>query len=253
MFFILSKVLHFAVKPLLWIFFAGLFGAWKKRGNRRYWIGFILFSYLISNQFLVDLIFRTWEPDPIKIEELSDNYSGIILLGGYSSYFEEADRPIFRSASDRFAQTIMLTRGKNISPVIVTGGSGNIYKPDEKEAIFIERFLKDCKLDTGQFFYDAESRNTAQNASNTLKLIQENSLSTDNWLLVTSAFHMRRSAGCYKKVGINFTAFPVDHKAGPPKPQFEYLLMPSVDAFHKWELLFHEWTGYLAYKITGKI
>lgn len=253
MFFIISKVLHFLVKPILWVFFGGLFGAWKKRNSKRFWVGFIVVSYLFSNQFLIDFIFRAYEPDPIKYNEIPKDIDGVILLGGFSSYFPDAERPIFRSASDRILQTLVVSRDKRFQPVIITGGSGNIYKPEEKEAIFMESFLKKAKLDTGQFIYEPASRNTYQNAVNTLLIIQQRNWKDKKWLLITSAFHMPRSMACFEKAGIDVFPFPVDHKAGPPKPDFEYILFPSVDAFRKWETLLHEWIGYTAYKLTGKV
>ncbi|TXC78799.1 YdcF family protein [Luteibaculum oceani] len=252
MFFVISKILHFLVKPILWVFFGGLFGAWKKRNSRKFWLGFVIISYLFSNQFLVDFIFRSYEPDPIKYHEIPADVEGLILLGGFSSYFPDAERPIFRSSSDRIMQSILISRDRGLKPVIITGGSGNIYKPKEKEAIFMEAFLGQAKLDTGQFIYEPESRNTYQNAVNTKRIIQENNWEGKKWLLVTSAFHMPRSLACFNKENISVFPFPVDHKAGPPKPDFEYILFPSVDAFHKWETLFHEWIGYTAYKLTGK-
>ncbi|MGB0167091.1 MAG: hypothetical protein ACPF8V_09585, partial [Luteibaculum sp.] len=39
---------------------------------------------------------------------------------------------------------------------------------------------------------------------------------------------------------------------GPPKFQFEYCFLPSVEALGKWEILMHEWIGYLSYKVSGK-
>ncbi|MGB0167092.1 MAG: YdcF family protein, partial [Luteibaculum sp.] len=193
MFFIASKILHFLLKPILWIFFGCLFGVWKKRGNKPFWAGLFLFAYLISNQFLVDLVLRAYEPDAYPIREIPENINGIILLGGYSSYMEDAERSVFLSSADRFLQMLQVHRSKNISPVIITGGSGNLYKPEDTEAKFVAQYLKNTQLDTGQFWYEADSRNTYQNAVKSKELIENASMSKENWLLISSAFHIPRS------------------------------------------------------------
>ena len=253
MFFIASKVLHFLIKPILWVFFGVLYGVWKKRGKKRYWLGLLVFAYLVSNQFLVDLLFRAYEPPPAVVSELPDDLNGVILLGGYSSYMPSAQRSVFKGSGDRFLQMLHVHRAHKVSPIILTGGSGNIYKPGDTEARFMQDFLEKLELDTGQFVYDPNSRNTYQNAVNTQAIIQERGWSTERWLLITSAFHMPRSVACFKKAGMEVFPFPVDHRAGPPKLQFEYLLLPSVEALGKWEMLLHEWIGYASYKVTGKV
>ena len=251
MFFILSKILHFAIKPLIWIFLATLFGLWKKRGKNRYWLLLFLSAYLLSNQFIVDRIFYAWEHDAIHYNEIPA-VKGIIVLGGYSSYYKPADRPLFRSASDRMMQALYLSRAKGIAPIIFTGGSGSLYRPEEKEGIFISKFLQEMELDTGQCYFETEARNTYQNAVNTLQLIEQKKLPEGPYLLVTSAFHMPRSLACFEKIGLDVMPFAVDHKVGELEFNLEYLLMPSVDALHKWEILLHEFLGYLSYKMAGK-
>jgi uncharacterized SAM-binding protein YcdF (DUF218 family) len=72
------------------------------------------------------------------------------------------------------------------------------------------------------------------------------------WLLVTSAYHMPRSMGLFRKAGFNVVAYPVDYR--------------SEGIFRDWRLsnevwrglrLFdvaaHEWVGLAAYYASGKI
>jgi uncharacterized SAM-binding protein YcdF (DUF218 family) len=53
----------------------------------------------------------------------------------------------------------------------------------------------------------SRSRNTYENALYSTQLIS--SRSKDHWLLVTSAYHMPRAIGCFRKAGLTVEPWPV--------------------------------------------
>ncbi|NOZ45581.1 MAG: YdcF family protein, partial [Chlorobi bacterium] len=95
-----------------------------------------------------------------------------------------------------------------------------------------------------------QSRNTHENAIFTKKLTKYFDSKT-TYLLVTSAFHMRRAKACFKKAGFKFDIYAVNKKAGPRKYEFDYMFLPDKEAFYYWDLLIHEWAGFIVYKIMG--
>ncbi|MGZ4118990.1 MAG: YdcF family protein, partial [Bacteroidia bacterium] len=68
---------------------------------------------------------------------------------------------------------------------------------------------------------------------------------------ITSAFHMRRSLGCFNKVGIATVPYSTDRYAGPRKFEFDYLFIPNSSVMNDWNTLIHEIIGYITYKISG--
>ena len=75
----------------------------------------------------------------------------------------------------------------------------------------------------------------------------------EDCLLITSAFHMRRSLACYRKAGLDIETFSTDFYGLQDKIFLTSILLPSIEGFIIWEKLFKEWTGFVAYKIAGYI
>jgi uncharacterized SAM-binding protein YcdF (DUF218 family) len=76
------------------------------------------------------------------------------------------------------------------------------------------------------------SLNTCSNAVSSAQLVAP--LPEDRWLLVTSALHMPRAIGAFRKAG-----FPVE-----PWPVYE------ADAA-SWSAVLHEWMGLAVYRLLG--
>jgi uncharacterized SAM-binding protein YcdF (DUF218 family) len=98
--------------------------------------------------------------------------------------------------------------------------------------------------------YENQSRNTHENATMTKPLLQKINPS-GKYLLITSAFHMRRSLGCFAHEGINVTPYSTDRYSGPWKFEFDYMFLPDAGTLFDWNTLFHEWFGCISYKFSG--
>jgi uncharacterized SAM-binding protein YcdF (DUF218 family) len=97
------------------------------------------------------------------------------------------------------------------------------------------------------------TRNTYESAVEVKKLLSKSAYQDKDCLLVTSAFHMRRSLACYRKAGLNPTPFSTDFFSHPRDFYPDTLIVPQLDALQLWHKLVKEWTGMLAYKIAGYI
>ena len=94
-----------------------------------------------------------------------------------------------------------------------------------------------------------KSRNTKENALNS-SLILKTKFPSGQFLLITSAKHIKRAKYCFDKFGINTTIFPTDCSPSYIQPRLDNLILPSVNAIETWEDLIHEWIGILIYKIS---
>lgn len=118
------------------------------------------------------------------------------------------------------------------------------------EAEQIEKILLMAGVAEEDIITESNSRNTYENAINTAKLLK----TKPEWqkrLLVTSAFHMRRSQACFAKQGIEIDSYSTDFYSVPRYLTPDETVIPSIKSLESWHLLIHEVTGYLIYKIMG--
>lgn len=251
MFFILSKVLAFMIMPMVWVVFCFLYAYFTKieRKKKNFFKLGIVILLIFSNSFLFNEAARLWEIPATKFEHLKQYEYGIVL-GGMSVYDQEMDRAQFFRGVDRLVQTVELYRLKKIKKIIFTGGSGRVFQPEMKEGRYLKRYLLYMGIPESDFIIESESNNTRENAVLTKKMIDEQNIKGD-FLLITSAFHMRRSIGCFNKAGLAVVPYSTDRYAGPSKFDLDYLLLPTASCMNDWTNLIHEWIGYMVYKLKG--
>ena len=75
-------------------------------------------------------------------------------------------------------------------------------------------------------------------------------LPNGNFLLITSASHMRRAMMCFKKSELKVTPFPTDCTKSSRSIGVMYILSPRIEALDQWETLIKEWVGYIVYSIA---
>jgi len=251
MFFILSKLFVFVVTPLTWIIVLLLFAVFSKVETRKKrclrWSLYL--TLFFSNSFIFNNCARMWEIPATRFEDLK-TYDYGIVLGGMSVNDEDMNRVQFYRGVDRLIQTIDLYKRGVIKKIIFTGGSGRLLHPEMKEGEELKPYILKMGVKEEDLYVENESQNTRQNAVFTKELIDKEKL-TGSYLLITSAFHMRRSLGCFKKVGIAVTPYSTDRYGGKNKWEFDYLFIPNVSSINDWTGIIHEMIGFMVYKISG--
>lgn len=194
---------------------------------------------------------RNWEIPALSSADLPQaQYEAAIVLGGMSFYDGKINRIQFTRSADRLFQAIDLYKSGKIKKIIFVGGSGSILHNKEKEAFFVKEYLQKIQFPDSVLLIESESKNTHENAFLVKPLLP---YSKARYLLVTSASHMRRSLGCFKKAGIATYPYSVDRYSGPRKFEFDHLIIPNIAALQEWTVLIHEMVGYVVYKIEGYI
>jgi uncharacterized SAM-binding protein YcdF (DUF218 family) len=237
--------------PLTWVF-ALLFWAWRTKDGmkkRKLIIAAVVTLLVFSNRFIFDRTMHIWEVSAVK-EPPPKSYDAIIVLGGICSYDDQLQRIQFARSSDRLWQAIQLWK-KGVAPkIIFTGGSGSILHSDHLESNYVKKYLHDAGIPDSIMIYENQSRNTHENATMTKPLLEKIS-PNGKYLLITSAFHMRRSLGCFVHEGINVSPYSTDRYSGPWKFEFDYCFLPDSGTLVDWNTLFHEWFGCISYKFSG--
>ena len=252
MFFTFSKILTFLISPLTWGFTLLGFSFFSKNParKRKLLIVSLLALYIFSNSFLADEAMRLWEVTTPDLKP-TQKYDYAIVLGGMIWYDARQNKPQFMRGADRIFQTIPLLQNGQIKKIIISGGSGSLSHPKERESDILKNYLIKIGIPDSCIITENQSRNTRENALNTKKLLDSLHINTEV-LFVTSAFHLRRATGCFNKAGITkLVPYPTDRFSGPRKFEFDFMFLPNPDAIEQWEILLHEITGYLVYKIIG--
>jgi uncharacterized SAM-binding protein YcdF (DUF218 family) len=251
MFFLLSKILLFVISPFTWIFIFLILSIFSKTPNRKrnYAIVSIFLLLLFSNEFLFNEVEKKWEAPSVKIENL-DQYDYAILLGGFSNYDTVSSKVRFTEAADRFCQTLQLYEQKKVKKILISGGSGSLLHQDETEADKIKAFLQSLNIPESDIVMEMTSRNTHENALNSASYLKKHEPGA-KCLLITSAQHMPRALGCFKKVSLNITPYATNFLAFQRKFDIDILILPKAHILSRWDSLIKEWIGYLSYKIMG--
>lgn len=255
MFFVLSKTLSILLLPMTMVVVSFIvFLCIKKQPWKKafFWTGFVLLL-IFSNEFLSNELMKAWEVDTKPFSELAPYPVGVVLTGVTQAFIEPDDRVYFQRGADRVTHTIQLYKLGLIKKVLVSGGSGRLLKTDEPEADKFKRVMIMMGVNETDIMIENKTRNTYESAVAVKKILDSLQYKPEDCLLITSAFHMRRSLACYRKAGLPVESFTTDFYGLPDKHFIPSILTPSVQSFIIWEKLFKEWFGLAAYKIAGYI
>jgi uncharacterized SAM-binding protein YcdF (DUF218 family) len=171
---------------------------------------------------------------------------GIILLGGAISS-QEIDGQIFEDlgpGADRIRKTAQLAHAYPDLPIVVSGGQAFPRAGSRSEAVATADLLIELGVDLKRLRLETGSRTTAENAKFVADQAAEGA-----WLLVTSAFHMPRSVGAFRKAGVDVIAVPTDWMVDDNRP---LLTLSALDRLGRFDLGVREYLGLFAYWITGR-
>jgi uncharacterized SAM-binding protein YcdF (DUF218 family) len=177
---------------------------------------------------------------------------GIIVLGGSIDADLSAAHggAVVRNAADRIVAAAVLARRYPDARIIFSGGSGNLVSNDAREADYAGALFESLGVDKARLTMERRSRNTQENAEFSKALATPTS--SERWLLVTSAYHMPRSIGLFRKAGFAVEAYPVDWRLGGRGDLFAFNTVAG-EGLGCTDIGLREWIGLLAYWLTGKI
>lgn len=255
MFFILSKVLNFLIMPFTLVCLLFLLSAVTKsqRWNRRFfWAAFVSLLFF-SNDFISNEIMNLWEVKTIAYKDMRPHDLGIVLTGATVPLLKPDDRVYFQRGADRVTHTVQLYKLGLLKKIMISGGSGRLTGEDEPEADKFKKAMVMMGVSASDIFIENETRNTYESAARVKPMLDSLQFRPEDCLLITSAFHMRRSLACYRKVGLNIEPFTTDFYAHPRFFYPDGLFIPKIEAMLIWHKLVKEWVGIAAYKVAGYI
>lgn len=255
MFFYLSKILWFFTEPGNLFLFALIFGLFlcgtRFRKIGRSFVGIAVCLGLIVTFVPVgSWMFKSLEdrfPMPVGLPE---HISGIVVLGGVIDPVKSKQRKVMviGGAVERITESAALAKTHTDAKILYTGGSGSLVHQDSKEADFVVELYQQLGIPKDRLIIERNSRNTWENAKFSVELAAPKP--GENWLLVTSAFHMPRAVGVFRRVGWEMIPYPVDFylydSVNIPQP------MSFASGLGSLGHATHEWIGLIAYWLTGR-
>jgi uncharacterized SAM-binding protein YcdF (DUF218 family) len=254
MFFVLSKTLNYLVMPLTIIVLCLITGwvlknpKWKKRLSRT---GIILLL-VFSNEFVANEMMLAWEIEATPFNTVPMYKLGIVLTGATIER-EPNDRVYFQRGADRVIHTVQLYKSGLLENILISGGTGRLIGEGQPEADKFKQAMILMGVPDSVIQIENETRNTAESAIEVKKILQRMGYKDSECLLITSAFHMRRSLACYRKAGVNLETFSTDFYSHDREYGFDSFLIPRLEALIVWHKLVKEWVGFVAYKMAGYV
>ena len=174
----------------------------------------------------------------------------IVLGGAFENEVNTVRHGIeFNGGADRFVEALRLAQKFPGSRILVSGGDGSISGVYEGDAAASERFFPLFGVGRDRLIEETQSRTTFENAVNTKEFLASQGLS--KCLLITSGFHMPRSVGIFRKLGIDIVPWPTDYRTdGQVKAGLDFT-QPNLNA-QNLATAIREWYGLIGYYLAGR-
>ena len=243
----LSKAFWFAVQPgnlILIILSAAAVVSWvRPKTNGRVWLTALAIVLIL----VTVLPIQSWIARPLESRfpppaQLPEKIDGIIVLGGIVQ--PRIAQATGLLAVNESAERIMVAVGlafRYPEARLVISGRG------ENHETLIEWFAT-IGLDIDRVEFEPNARNTFENAVFSFRKIQP--APEETWFLVTSAQHMPRAVGVFRKLGWPVIPYPVDYQVVDMGilevwPDLAGNLSRIGDTLK-------EWAGLVAYYVMGR-
>jgi uncharacterized SAM-binding protein YcdF (DUF218 family) len=255
MFFYLSKTLNYLSQPLVALTLLLLISYFIKnmRWKKRLRITALALLILFTNAFITNEVVRLYEEPVTPLSSITKTYAwGIVLTGVTSVNKPLHDRVYVSSSPDRVNHSVLLYKKGIIEKILISGGSGLLLDSTYSEARELYSLYRLMGVDSIDLVIEGQSRNTYESAVAVAGMLKDIS-SASECILITSGYHMPRSAACFRKVGWPCDTFATDTKFHKREFTPDVLFIPKPDALMIWQSLIKEWVGMVAYKASGYI
>ena len=251
MFYLINKLVGAVLSPLglalLALIVAGGLGIWRRNWKIPAIAGFacVLWLWVWSTNVLTRIIGvpmeRGWSI--VKAEDAPVCDAIVLLGGGMSASLEVFPYPDMHGAADRVWHAARLYKAGK-APIVIPTGDG------DREST--EPLLLDFGVPQEAIVGEYKARNTEENAKFVGKLLSGRG-SRPKVLLVTSAWHMKRSLLMYRKYAAELEIIPAptdfDSTVVCGRPLSFWQFLPAPEDFYRNCCMFKELIGYWGYRI----
>ena len=251
MYFYLSKLFAPLLNPtnLLFIFliFFYLFNL-KSKIKFRFFLNIVLILLLLLSFFpLGNLGLKYLEKDYLIQDKIYQLDNIVVLAGSENITSAKIEEELsLNSNSERLIVSAKLALDFPISKIYFLGGDGYLVKNKINEVDIAKTFYSNIHFDLNRVIFIDNTRNTIENLKAFKKL---DTLNQSN-ILITSAFHMKRSMLIAKDLDLNIKPHAVDFKSINDFNILNYYQTLDIASnLQSFNIFFREIIGILAFKL----
>ena len=202
-------------------------------------------STAMTADWLMGQLERDYRPRALAVTPEAD---AIVVLGGATrGDTHMSSLGDLNQAADRLVHAVALYRAGKAPRIVLSGGSRPGGRP---EAQLMQEILEVMGVPARAILTEEASRDTFENASFSQAVLAGKGIK--RILLVTSAYHMRRSEALFRASGFEVIPAPTDYQrlvAPPLVPRW----LPTAEDLETTSLAIHEYVGYWAYALGGRL
>lgn len=255
-FYLISKVFWIVAQPLsmvMLLVLLGIFLVVLRKTRLGVSASLLALVILVLSGFtsLGFVLIQPLENRFVRPATMPASVDAIIVLGGSTLARVSTARGVaeLNEAGDRLTDAVVLARLYPQARIVYSGGVGIMDRGGEAEADTAQRFFLAMGIAPDRLVLEDQSLNTQDNAEMTAAML---GASTGTTMLVTSAFHMPRSIGLFRRAGLDVLAWPTDYRSsGQEVMGFDFA--NPVHNLNTTSIAIKEWIGLLVYHWTGRI
>ena len=261
MFFYLAKALWLVLQPSTLIALLIGYGAiliwtgWARWGRRFVTVGAGLLLLAGLSPLGNALILPLEDRFPRANLDAPPAPTGFIVLGGAEDRLVEAARgaPAVNEAGERILETVVLARKFPEAKIAFSGGDAGILYKVDSEAVGAAALLSDMGVARDRLILEAGSRDTYENAVYLKAELSKFGLvgPDKRWVMITSAYHMPRAMGAFRRAGFDVEPWPVDYRTRGSADLTRPFDKVS-EGLRRVDVSAKEWVGLLAYWLAGR-
>jgi len=177
--------------------------------------------------------------------------AGIIVLGGGEDGPGSVHRRQLQinAAGDRITEATALAVRFPEARLVVSGTNSTLLVSEPQTASPLRDYFVSVGVGPERIVIEGHSRNTYENATLTRAMVKPKV--GEHYILVTSAAHMPRAVGAFRKAGFDVMPYPTDYRTNLP--------MDALHPFHsipeglkRFDDATKEWLGLVAYRLLGR-
>ena len=206
----------------------------------------IIIAFLPVGEWLLYPLESRFQTNP----NLPDKIDGIVVLSGaenaeLSHMWNQVE---LNAAIERDLTFMTIAKQYPNAKLLFTGGTGSLTKQEYKSADVAKNLFKQLSFDTAKIIFERKSRNTYENIIYSKDLVKP--IKNENWVLITTGWHMPRSVGIFCKAEWPVIPYPVDHQSN--KENLVRIDFDLANNLYELKTAIKEWLGLFAYYLSGK-
>jgi uncharacterized SAM-binding protein YcdF (DUF218 family) len=242
-----NKLLPLFVLPIGWVALLLLFAVWRKQR----WPVFVALTviYLGSIPVIGGRLLGWVESryPAVSVAQVEPADAVVVLGGILGPKVGEGFVANFSETSERFDAGVALLQAGKAGRLVFTGARMGWRDTPATEGDELKRLAVARGIPAEKILVTHEIENTAGEAAATAELMKAN-----GWkhiILVTTGWHMPRSAYQFRKAGVDCSPFPVDFRFDRTRATAAIDFVPRGEAWQQTETALRECYGYWFYRI----